>query len=144
MNRKKAKPTYGNSQGAQPESLNTDRNSQNKSTLPKQKYAQADKSSNRTHLQLRSDSTSLHSFPRTIFKLTIAGVITAGLLTHTSIGKSITAQMLARLATGQKNVAATQSELDLNKAKDRKQKAFDDRWEYAWEKAGGKPEKERK
>jgi hypothetical protein len=144
MNRKKAKPTYGKSQGAQPESLNADRNSQNKSTLPKQKYAQAGKSSDRKYLQLQSDSTSLHSLPRTLFKLTIAGIIITGLLTHTNIGKSITAQMLARLATGQKNVAATQSELDLNKAKDRKQKAFDDRWEYAWEKAGGKPEKERK
>jgi hypothetical protein len=141
MNRKKAKPTYGNSQGAKSSNLNADRNSQNKSTLPKQKYAQTDKLSDRKHLQLQSDSTSLHSLPRTIFKLTIGGLITTGLLTHTKIGKSITAQFLANLATGQKT---TQSTLDLTKAKERKQKAFDDRWEYAWEKAGGKPEKEHK
>jgi hypothetical protein len=144
MNRKKVRPTYGKSQGAQPESLNADRNSQKKSTLPQQKYAQTDKLFDRKHLQLQSDSTSLHSLPRTLFKLTIAGVITFGFLTHTSIGKSITAQMLTHVATEQKKLAATQSELDLNKAKERKQKAFDDRWDDAWEKAGGKPEKERK
>jgi hypothetical protein len=144
MNRKKAKPTYGNSQGAQPDNLNTDRNSQTKSTLLQQKYAQTDKLPDRQHLQLRSDSTSLHSFPRTLFKLTIAGIITGGLLTHTNIGKSITSRMLANLATEQKKLAATQSTLDLNKAKERKQKAFDDRWDDAWEKAGGKLEKERK
>jgi hypothetical protein len=144
MNRKKAKPTYGNSQGAKSGNLNADRNSQNKSTLPKQKYAQTDKLSDRKHLQLQSDSTSIHSLPRTIFKLTIAGIITSWLLTHTDIGKSITSQMLAHLAIKQKNLAATQSTLDINKAKESQQKAFDNRWDDAWEKAGGKPEKERK
>jgi hypothetical protein len=141
MKQKKARPTYGNSQGSQSGSLNAERNGNNKSTSPKQQYAQADKLSDRKYIQLQSDSTSLHSLPRTIFKLAIAGVITFGFLTQTKIGKSITAQMLANLATGQKT---TQSTLDLNKAKDRKQKAFEDRWNDAWEKAGGKPDRERK
>jgi hypothetical protein len=141
MKQKKARPTYGNSQGAQPDMLNVDRNGKNKSTLPAQKYAQADKSADRKYLQLNSDSNSLHSLPRMIFKLAIVGVITAGLLTHTKIGKSITAQVLANLATGQKTA---QSTLDLDKAKERKQKVFDDRWENGWEKAGGKPEKQHK
>jgi hypothetical protein len=141
MKQKKARPTYGNSQGSQSGSLNAERNGNNKSTSPKQQYAQSDKLSDRKHLQLRSDSTSLHSLPRTVFKLTIVGLITTGLLTHTKIGKSITAQFLANLATGQKT---TQSTLDLNQAKERKQKAFDDRFDDAWEKAGGKPEKEHK
>jgi hypothetical protein len=144
MKRKTVKPTYGNSQGAKSGNLNVERNSQSRSTLPQQKYAQTDKSSDRQHLQLRSDSTSLHSLPRTLFKLTIFSIITAGLLTHTKIGKSVTVQILAQLGTGQKNVDATKSTLDLNKAKERKQKAFDDRWDDAWEKAGGKPEKEHK
>jgi hypothetical protein len=141
MNRKTVKPTYGNSQGAKPDRLDVDRNGKNKSTLPDRKYAQADKLSDRKYLQLRSDSTSLHSLPRTIFKLTIFGIITAGFLTQTKIGKSITAQILANLVTGQKT---TQSTLDLNKVKESKQKVFDDRWNNAWEKAGGKPEKEHK
>jgi hypothetical protein len=144
MNRKKVRPTYGKSQGAQPESQNFERNSQNKSTLPQQKYAQADKSADRQHLQLQSDSASLHSLPRTIFQLTIAGIIIGGLLTHTNIGKSITSKMLAHFATEQKKLTATQSTFDINKAKESKQKAFDDRWDNAWEKAGGKLEKERK
>jgi hypothetical protein len=141
MKQKKARPTYGNSQGAQPDILNVDRNGKNKSTLPEQKYAQSHKSADRKYLQLKSDSTSIYSLPRTMFKLAIFGLITVGLLTQTKIGKSITAKFLANLATGQKT---TQSTLDLNKAKERKQKAFDDRWDNAWEKAGGKPDKEHK
>jgi hypothetical protein len=144
MKRKTVKPTYGNSQGAKSGNLNAERNSQNKSTPPQQKYAQTDKSSDRQHLQLRSDSTSIHSLPRTVFKLTIVGVIIAGLLTHTKIGKSVTVQILAHLGTGQKNLDATKSTLDLNQAKERKQKAFDDRFDDAWEKAGGEPEKKHK
>jgi hypothetical protein len=144
MNRKKARPTYGNSQGAKSGNLNVERNSQNRSTLSQQKYAQTDKSSDRKYLQLQSNSTSIHSLPRTLFKLTIVGVITAGLLTHTKIGKSLTVQMLAHLGTGQKNLDATKSTLDLNQAKERKQKAFDDRFDDAWEKAGGEPEKKHK
>ncbi len=140
MKRKKARPTYGNSQGAKPDRSDLDRNNKNKSTPP-QKYAQTEKRSDRQYLQLKSDAKSIHSLPRTIFKLTILGLITSGLLTQTKIGKSITAQFSANLATGQKT---TQSTLDLDRAKERKQKAFDDRWENAWEKAGGKPEKERK
>jgi hypothetical protein len=141
MKQKKARPTYGNSQGAKSDSLNVERNGNNKSSSPKQQYAQADKSSDRKHLELQSDSTSLHSLPRTIFKLTIFGLITAGFLTQTKIGKSITVQILAQLATGQKT---TQSTLDINKAKESKQKDFDDRWNNAWEKAGGNPNKEQK
>jgi hypothetical protein len=144
MNRKKARPTYGNSQGAKSGNLNVERNSQNRSTLSQPKYAQTDKSSDRQHLQLRSDSASLHSLPRTVVKLTIVGLITAGLLTHTKIGKSVTIRILAHLGTGQKNLDATKSTLDLNQAKERKQKAFDDRFDDAWEKAGGEPEKKHK
>ncbi len=142
MKRKIVKPTYGNSQGAKPDKLDVDRNSHNKSTP--QQYAQADKLADRQYLQLSSDAKSIHSLPRTIFKLMIVGVITAGLLTHTKIGKSLTVQLLAHLGTGQKNLDATQSTLDLNKAKERKQKAFDNRWDDAWGKAGGKSEKEHK
>jgi hypothetical protein len=142
MKRKIVKPTYGNSQGAKPDKLDVDRNSHNKSTP--QQYAQADKLADRKYLQLRSDAKSIHSLPRTIFNLTIVGVITAGLLTHTKIGKSITSQMLSHFTTEQKKLAATQSTLDINKAKESKQKAFDNRWDDAWEKAGGKPDKEHK
>jgi hypothetical protein len=141
MKQKKARPTYGNSQGAKSDNLKVDRNGNNKSTSTKQQYAQADRLADRKHLQLRSDLNSLHSLPRTIFKLTIFGIIIGGFLTQTKIGKSISVRILAQLATGQKT---TQSTLDINKAKESKQKAFDDRWNNAWEKAGGKPEKEHK
>lgn len=141
MKQKKARPTYGNSQGAKSDNLKVDRNGNNKSTSTKQQYAKADRLADRKHLQLRSDLNSLHSLPRTIFKLTIFGIIIGGFLTQTKIGKSISVRILAQLATGQKT---TQSTLDINKAKESKQKAFDDRWNNAWEKAGGKPEKEHK
>jgi hypothetical protein len=141
MKRKTVKPTYGNSQGAKPDRLDLDRNSNNKSKPLKQQYAQTDKLADRQYLQLRSDAKSIHSLPRTVFKLTIVGIITTGLLTHTQTGKSITAQFLAQLSTGQKTA---QSTLDLNQAKERKQKAFDDRFDDAWEKAGGKSERKNK
>jgi hypothetical protein len=139
MKRKTAKPTYGNSKGAKPDILNVDRNSRNKSTP--QKYAKSEKFTDREYLQLRSDAASIHSLPRTIFKFSVIGLITAGLLTHTKIGKSITTKISEHLAFGQKKVEIDRA---LDRAKEGKQKAFDERFDDAWEKAGGKSDQKNK
>jgi hypothetical protein len=146
MNRKKEKPIYGNSQGAKSGGLNS--NPQRKPP-PEKQYAKSgelfdDRSSQLSGNNYRSTQlkpAKIKSFPRTIFKLSIVGIIVYQLLANTQIGRGLTARASQQVADLQRNMDTTRSKLDPKTRGEKRQKVVEDRFEDAWQRAGGESEK---
>jgi hypothetical protein len=139
MKLKQKKPTYGNSQGAKPREASTDRGHKKSSAALRQQYAQSGEFTDRKHQQdrlLRSNSVTLDSLPRKIFKVGIIGFILCPLLVYTPIGKSITTRISQGIAGVQQKIGSTQSEVNLKTMTEKKQKAADDRFDDTLKRAG--------
>jgi hypothetical protein len=144
MKRKKAKPTYGNSQGSKSSELSGDRGHKKSSVSSDPQYAKSGEFIDRQKQKdrsLRSSSVTLHSLPRKIFKVGIVGLILYPLLVYTPIGKSIITRASLAVSGVRQKVAATQSEVNLKNMGDKRQKASDDRFNDALKKSGIEPDK---
>jgi hypothetical protein len=144
MKHKKAKPTYGNSQGSKSSELNADRGHKKSSASSEPQYARSGEFTDRNKRKDRRDRSNpvtLHTLPRTIFKLGIIGLILYPALVYTPIGKSITHRVSLIIAGFQRKVETTQSEINLKNMGERRQKASDDRHNDAMKKSGIEPDK---
>jgi hypothetical protein len=144
MNRKKAKPTYGNSQGSKSSELSADLGRKKSSATLGQQYAQSGEFTDRKHRKdrtLRSNSATLTSLPRTIFKFGILSLILYPLLVYTPIGKRIATRVSQAITGVRQKIGATQSELNLKTMGEKRQKASDERFDDTLKKSGTEPDK---
>ncbi len=146
MKHKKAKPTYGNSQGSKSSELSGDRGHKKSSASSEPQYARSGEFTDpkkRKDRLLRSNSVTLHTLPRTIFKLGIIGLILYPALVYTPIGQGITHQASLVISGVRQKAAATQSEMNLKSMGERRQKASEDRHNDALKKSGIEPDKKK-
>jgi hypothetical protein len=140
MKLKQAKPTYGNSQGSKSSELGRKKNS---APSPPQ-YAQSgefiDRNS-RKHRFLRSNSATLTSLPRTIFKVGIVSLILYPILVYTPIGKSITTRVSKGIAGIRQKIGTIKPEENLKNMGEGRQRAADERFDDALKKSGIEPDK---
>jgi hypothetical protein len=144
MNRKKEKPTYGNSPGSKSSELSSDLGRKKSSAPLGQQYAQSGEFTDRKNRKdrlLRSNSVMLDSLPRTIFKFGIIGLILYPLLVYTPIGKSITTRGSQVITGVRQKIGTTQSEVNLKTMGEKRQKAHEERFDDTLKKSGTEPDK---
>jgi hypothetical protein len=144
MKSKKQKPTYGNSQGSKSSELSSDLGRKKSSAPLAQQYAQSGEFTDRKQQEnrsLRSNSATLTSLPRTIFKVGIIGLIIYPLLVYTPIGKSITTRVSQTIAGVRQKTETAKSEVNLKTMGEKRQRATDERFDDALKKSGIEPDK---
>jgi hypothetical protein len=144
MKSKKQKPTYGNSQGSKSSELSSDLGRKKSSAPSGQQYAQSGEFTDRKQQEnrsLRSNSATLTSLPRTIFKVGIIGLIIYPLLIYTPIGKSITTRGSQAITGVRQKIGTTQSEVNLKTMGEKRQKAHEERFDDTLKKSGTEPDK---
>jgi hypothetical protein len=144
MKSKKAKPTYGNSQGSKSSELSSDLGHKKSSAPSGHRYAQSGEFTDRKHRKdrlLRSNSVTIDSLPRKIFKVGIIGLILYPILLYTPIGKSITTRLSQSIAGVRQKIAATQSEMNVKTMGEKRQKAHDERFDDTLKKLEIEPDK---
>ncbi len=144
MKSKKQKPTYGNSQGSKSSELCSDLGRKKSSAPSTPQYAQSGEFSDRKnhkHRLLRSNSATLTSLPRRIFKVGIISLILYPLLVYTPIGKSIITRVSQATAGVQHKIGVIQPEVELKNMGEKRQKAHDERFDDALKKLENKPDK---
>jgi hypothetical protein len=144
MKLKQKKPTYGNSQGSKSSELSGEQGRKKSSASSAPQYAQSgefiDRNS-RKHRFLRSNSATLTSLPRTIFKVGIISLILYPLLVYTPIGKSITTRISIGIAGIKHKIGAIQPEKNLKNMGEKRQQAHEERVDDALKKSGIEPDK---
>jgi hypothetical protein len=144
MKLKQKKPTYGNSQGSKSSGLSSELGRKKTSAPSPPQYAQSgefiDRNS-RKHRFLRSNSATLTSLPRTIFKVGIISLILYPLLVYTPIGKSITTRVSMGITGIRQKIGAIQPEKNLKNMGEKRQQAHEERVDDALKKSGIEPDK---
>jgi hypothetical protein len=141
MKRKQAKPTYGNSQGSKSSELSSELGRKKSSASSAPQYAQSGEFSDRKNHKLRSNSATLTSLPRTIFRVGIISLILYPILAYTPIGKSITTRVSMGIAGIRQKIGGIQPEKNLKTMGENRQKAHDERFDDALKKSGIEPDK---
>ncbi len=141
MQRKQTKPTYGNSQGSKSSELSSELGRKKSAASSAPQYAQSGEFTDRKNHKLRSNSATLTSLPRTIFKVGIIILILYPALVYTPIGKSITTRVSMGIAGIRQKIGGIQPEVELKNMGERRQKSHDDRINDALKKSGDDPHK---
>jgi hypothetical protein len=144
MKRKQEKPTYGNSQGSKSSEVSSELGRKKSSASSAPQYAQSGEFTDRknhNHRSLRSNSATLTSLPRTIFKVGIIILILYPVLVYTPIGKSITTRVSKGIAGIKQKIGGIQPEKNLKTMGENRQRAADERFDDALKKSGIEPDK---
>ena len=153
MKRQPAKPVYGKSQGAKSSGFNLDKGNYKKSHSLAQKDRNSSEIHNPTAEQrppqqanrirrfAKIKPVTIASFPRTILKLGVAGIVIHQVLVSTPIGRSLAARGSQHLANISKNIGETLSKLDPKNTQQKRQENADNSFDDSWRRAGGEIEK---
>ncbi len=152
MKRKQEKPIYGNYQGAKASEVDLDLGKQKKSKLTAQNSAKSGELFDNRTQKLRQRSlqmprfprikpVAINSLPRTILKVGLLGLVLSQGLIHTQIGKTLMAKVSQQIARLNTHAETTRSTLNIKALTEKRQKNADDRFDDAWDRAGGEPEK---
>ncbi|WP_295613352.1 hypothetical protein [Chamaesiphon sp. GL140_3_metabinner_50] len=151
MKRKQEKPIYGNSQGAKASEIDLNLGDRKKSKLTAQKSCQSGELFDKRTGKLRQRSrhprfarikpVAIKSFPRTILKVGIVALVIHQGLTHTQIGKSLMAKISQQMVRFNTHVETTKTKVNIKALTENRQKNADDRFDDAWNRAGGEPKK---
>jgi hypothetical protein len=82
----------------------------------------------------------IKSFPRTLLKLGVTGIILHQLLSNTPFGKDLIIRSSQQITNMKKKAAIVQSEFDPKTRGQKRQDAVDERFDDAWKRAGGESE----
>lgn len=153
MKRKPEKPIYGNYQGAKSSGIDLDLGNPEKSKSSQDRSKSGELFDARTQkLQRRSRRTArfikvapveLKSFPRMMFKVGMLGLVIYQGLIHTQIGRSLTAKISRQVSSFNTQVETTRSKVNIKALTKNRQKNADDRFDDAWNRAGGDPKQKR-
>jgi hypothetical protein len=151
MKRKQEQPIYGNSQGAKASEIDLNLGKQKKAKLSVQKSCQSGELFDKRTQKLRQRSrhprfarikpVAIKSFPRTILKVGIFSLVLSQGLTHTQIGKGLMAKLSQQITHLNTQVETTKTKVNIKALTEKRQKNADDRFDDAWDRAGGEPKK---
>ena len=141
MSSRKNKPVYGKSQGAVSSEPARDSLSANRSSSGN---IQDDKSTNQVnHHHRKIDFRKyvlIRSLPRTIFRLSILGIVIHLLVAHTAPGKYVAGSIVEKMIELKISTTKQASDIHPQELSKKRQKNADENFRDAYRRAGEKPE----